>query len=397
MSKFKKLFSLLASLALSSVVAPALSQTAAVTPAATAAATPAPPTVTVDGLVDAGFTYNFTNSSKGVNGSTSPGVFFNNIDDTYSVNLAEADIKVVQGNASGYLALVGGSSNTGLALNPGVDILQAYVAYNADAWTFTGGRFATWMGNEVIESSNNWNYSRSLLFWYTIPLWHTGLSIKYAPSSQFAITGYATDGWNNAPSAAFYDDGKTYGLQVSIVPDSTWSFLLNGIIGSNTGFYTGLDQGDTHYVGELIATYTATDKLTLALDAEYGGINPLPIDVLASGSTETFWGADLYAKYQIASDWALALRLEELESSNDWLYDGGAGTAGVPYIETREATLTISHNLTTNLLLRLEGRYDMAYTGGTMDDPTSATSVPGPYAAGSGSQFTTSASAAFSF
>ena len=36
------------------------------------------------------------------------------------------------------------------------------------------GKFVTSAGAEVIESKDNWNYSRSLLFAYAIPYWHFG-------------------------------------------------------------------------------------------------------------------------------------------------------------------------------------------------------------------------------
>jgi hypothetical protein len=117
-------------------------------------------------------------------------------------------------------------------------------------------------------------------------------------------------------------------------------------------------------------------------------------------SSETFWGADLYGKLKIADDWNVALRLEELESSNSWLYNGMI-PAVKPYVETREATLTISNQVTKNLLLRLEGRYDMGYVGGTMDaaettSPTGGVYV-GPYAGGSGDQLTGTGSMVLSF
>jgi hypothetical protein len=102
---------------------------------------------------------------------------------------------------------------------------------------------------------------------------------------------------------------------------------------------------------------------------------------------------DLYGKLKISDDWDVALRLEELESSNNWLYNSGVPTAiGNPYVERREVTLTISNKVTKNLLLRLEGRYDMGYTGGTMDS-----SPDGPFVAGSGDQLTGTGSAVLSF
>src|SRR6185369_2857496 len=131
-----------------------------------------------------------------------------------TLGLAEISAVATQGQGSAHVVLAYGQEiNLGLA-TLGWDVLQAYVSYNPGEFTFNFGRFATWMGNEVIESKGNWNYSRSLLFWYTIPLWHTGFSAAYnSPDSKFGVTGYVTDGWNNV-FASNKQMEKTIGLQL---------------------------------------------------------------------------------------------------------------------------------------------------------------------------------------
>ena len=37
------------------------------------------------------------------------------------------------------------------------------------------GKFVTPIGAEVIESQDNWNYTRSILFGYAIPFYHVGV------------------------------------------------------------------------------------------------------------------------------------------------------------------------------------------------------------------------------
>ena len=49
----------------------------------------------------------------------------------------------------------------------------------------------------MIETKDNWNYSRGLLFTYAIPFYHFGLRAKYAFNDKFALTGYLVNGWNN--------------------------------------------------------------------------------------------------------------------------------------------------------------------------------------------------------
>jgi len=345
MKKFiKNLMGLTASLVMAGALSPVLAQTAATpaaTPAATAAATPAPPAVTVDGLVDTYYSYDFNSGNVGgVNG-----YFYNNVDNSFTLALAEAKFTATQGAASAHLVLAyGQEAGLGLA-GPGFDVLQGYVSYAAGQFTFTGGKFATWMGNEVIESTGNWNYSHSLLFAY-IPLWHTGLSVNFAPSSTFNVTGYATDG-NNTVAAA--STGKEYGLEAVLAPNAQWSFTLNGEFGPVAGNAV-VANNLTNGVGELIVKFMPDSMWSFGVDAQYGMTN------FASGSTPSsasYWGLALYGRDQISSDWAAALRLEDVTDSGE-LGFGTSTVAGSLY----EGTLTVEHDFTANLLGRLEGRFD---------------------------------------
>ena len=63
---------------------------------------------------------------------------------------------------------------------------------------FDFGKFVTPFGNEVIESKDNWNYSRSLLFSLAIPYYHQGLRATYSPNDQVTLAGYLVNGWNNS-------------------------------------------------------------------------------------------------------------------------------------------------------------------------------------------------------
>ena len=370
-----RLIGLLGSFVMAGVYSPVLADdatpaaTAAATPAATAAATPAPPTVVVGGLVDGYYSYNFTNSANQKTGSGNLGYFYNSTDGSYSLGLAEVKVTATQGLASGHIVLAYGQEGgllIGATQNIGIDVEQAYVSYAPGLFTLSAGRFVTWMGNEVIESTGNWNYSRSLLFNYTIPLWHNGISVAYAPSSMFKVTGYATNGWNNSINTSGAT-AETYGLSLAYTPSSVWSVTVNGIDGPGTSIATVFAQD--RYVGEAIIGYNPTSDWSFALDAELGGQDGSNGTV----SNPTFWGADLYAKYAIASDWSAALRLEELKDNANILgiYSSTAvpaitngGTFGTAY-EGREGTLTLTHNFTAAWTVSLEGRYDYALSGGS--------------------------------
>lgn len=389
MRGMKKRFCFLAAFFLAAIAVPVLADSDKEKPASTLA----PPVVTVGGMVDSYFTYNFTNAAATLLGAGNYGTYFNNSDNSYCLGLAEISLTATQGSGSGHLVLAyGQEGNLGLALPGinGIDVLQAYVSYTLDQWTFSLGRMATHMGNEVIESKNNWNYSRSLLYWYTIPLWHNGLSVNFAPDGQFGITAYVYNGWNNA-FATNNSMEKSFGLQAAIKPsESTVSFTLNGIYGPDPFNPT---DGNPRFVGEFIISWAASDKFSIALDSEYGG---QALGAQSTPSLADFWGVDLYGRYLLGDGWALALRLEEVMDNNNLLMMYGATPmAPATDVEAREATLTVEKALTPNTLLRLEGRYDMALSGGYR---YSQDTLPmGPFAAGQEYQVTGTGSLVFSF
>ena len=348
MNKFiKNLMGLVAALVMAGGLSPVLAQTAA-TPAPTAAATPAPPAVVIDGMVDAYYSYNFTNAANKANGAGNLGTFFDGTDGSYTLGLAELKATATQGLASGHLVLAYGQE-ANLAIGsavPGIDVEQAYVSYAPGVLTLSGGRFVTWMGNEVIESTGNWNISRSLLFWYTIPLWHQGVSVAFAP-------------------------------------DSVWSVTLNGVDGPGSQApLPVIPAGLNRYVGEAIIGFNAASDLTFALDAEAGGENGI--------GTADFWGADLYAKLALSSDYSAALRLEEVSDNGGTLGIYGLGIGQKD--EGRDATLTITHNLTSAFTVSLEGRYDYAVVNGVVPGPHA-----GPFTAHSADQLTTTLDTAIVF
>src|SRR5689334_19755670 len=128
MRKTIKLLSLMATLALAMVSKSVWAEDAK--PAAT-------PAVTVNGLVDTYYTYNFTNGSNSSIGLGNLGTFFNTADDDFALGLAEVDINVVMGSTSGHISLdYGQEGNLGIGGAPGIDVLQAYVSYTTGEFTF---------------------------------------------------------------------------------------------------------------------------------------------------------------------------------------------------------------------------------------------------------------------
>src|SRR5262245_44293014 len=134
------------------------------------------------GFVDAYYSYNFNTPATGC--ATIGGVAIlnclHNFDvahNSFSLSLAEIALekKPTLESRGGYridldygstAAIVAGAEPGGVSVYQ--NIQQAYISYLAPAGKgtlqFDFGKFVTPAGNEVIESKDNWNYSRSLLF-----------------------------------------------------------------------------------------------------------------------------------------------------------------------------------------------------------------------------------------
>ena len=91
-------------------------------------------------------------------------------------------------------------------------IQQAYLSVLAgDKLTLDVGKFVTPIGAEVIESADNWNYTRSTLFGYAIPFYHTGVRATFAASEEVSLSGFALNGWNNGFET---NSNKTFAVEI---------------------------------------------------------------------------------------------------------------------------------------------------------------------------------------
>jgi hypothetical protein len=347
------------------------------------------PTVSFSGGVDTYYSLNITNMSNDVAGNGNGALYgFTTVDNSYTLGLAELATKAKMGDASANIVAYFGEG-AGIALldpsfpSPGsltqVGLMSANLSITKEIWTFTFGKFMTWMGNEVVESWLNMNQSRSVLF-FGIPLYHTGFSVGVAPDSQFAATAYVVNGWNNQNAYSFASGEKTLGLQAKFMPaDTGFTAILNGIYGPEPfgGYATPTA------VGELILSYTV-DKLTFVLDSQIG-MNMPSEDVYGAGPHPHYYGFALYGKADLGEGWGIALRLEEVVEHASSLIGGGTNLLGYEY---REATLTIESKVTSNMVARLEGRVDMDVMNG---------SGTAAYAGGEDNQITVTGSTAFFF
>ncbi|MBI2400806.1 MAG: outer membrane beta-barrel protein [Deltaproteobacteria bacterium] len=144
--------------------------------------------VQINGLLSAGYNYNFNEPhTRAIN--LRP---FNDTHDSINLELAQLVFHkdaVDSGDAGFRLDLNFGYTvpkaihATGATSSDDFDIRQAYISYMAPVGSglrLDFGKFVTDHGLEVIEGYEDWNmnYSRSFLFYFSIPFTHTGLRVR---------------------------------------------------------------------------------------------------------------------------------------------------------------------------------------------------------------------------
>ena len=223
--------------------------------------------------------------------------------------------------------------------------------------TVTVGKFVTPAGAEVIESKDNWNYSRSFLFAWAIPYFHFGASAKYAFNSKFAVTGYLVNGWNNSIDN---NTGKTTGFSAAWTPNAKWSVIQNFLTGPEHTNY----NGSFRYLSDTVIAYNPTAKLSLLANYDYGrdhfvtGSGPLGTAAPFIVGPEAKWsGLAGYIKYAPNAKYYIALRGEYFDD-NQGFETGVAQLAGG--VEMNSWTATFQRMLSKALMTRLEVRYDSA-------------------------------------
>ena len=232
-------------------------------------------------------------------------------------------------------------------------VLQAYASYVApvgNGLTFDFGKFYTPVGAEVIETKDNYNYSRALLFTYG-PYYHAGLRTKYAFNDKVALTGFLVNGWDNL----FENNvktGKTGGFQLSLTPTKKFALNQTYLVGKEAPLANVPDislRDNVRHVADTVATVYVTDKFTLLGNMVFGSDGDNGEKVSKRGSWQGFAG---YFKYAFTNNLAFSPRFEVLRD-RDGIRTGTAQTI-------KDITLTQEIKLKDNFITRIEYRRDFS-------------------------------------
>lgn len=302
--------------------------------------------ITATGYVDAAYEY-----------SDSPAPAFHQFDTRHSsFVLDQAALNIAMQPKQGFGFVVGliagedgrilneAESSNGSSGGSNFNVNQAFVQYATGNWTLMGGKYVTLAGAEVINPTQNGNFSRSLLF-YASPLTHTGVRAAYAVNDQLSFTVGVNNGWNRIADDS--KSQKTGEVGISYTPVKQFILTVQGYFGDEP---VGDGQVAQRDFADLVATYNVNDSLSVVLNADWG--QQKNFDLLGDdGKWDVVAG---YVNYAINSQWRVSVRAEYFQDKQGFV----TATRGEQTL--KEGTVTFGYVPIKNVELRLEVRYDKA-------------------------------------
>lgn len=341
-------------------VAPA--QTAPAATPAPAAAAPAPAAapaaaplgfpwkigpMAVTAYFDGYYSYNANQPTNSANGQINDLYNFNDKTDQVELSVAKLTLNHDPAPVGAHFDFMYGRTN-GL-VNAGLQgdyIENAYISIKppkAKGFEADLGKWVTSAGAEVIEANGNWNYSRSLLFAWAIPYYHTGLRTSMPVSKTETLGLQVVDGWNTVTKNQGW---ATVGITSALVePKYTWDLNIY------TGPEHATPSGGYRNLFDTTVLLTPNAKFNAYINYDFGGNH----DAIGDTNRNYWQGIAFAAHEQFNAKYAAALRYEFFNDMNGF----ATGTAQ----HLNEVTGTLEYHvpkLPQAVLTRMEYRHDMS-------------------------------------
>lgn len=313
-----------------------------------AASAPAPPAaspLTFYCFVDGYFGYDFHDPASHVR----PGFLYShNRTNEFALNQGLVGARYQDAHVRAALGLHAGTyveANYAAEPNTLKNIYEAYAGFRPTTKTWLDvGVFSSHIGLESAISKVNITLTRSLMAENT-PYFETGARLTYEPSAKLTLTAFALNGWQNIRET---NRSKAFGTQIQWKP--TAKLLLN----SSTFFGNEQPQDSARryrYFHDFYLTYTATDRLTLALVFDIGQQRRVP-----TSGTDTWHTGAAFLRYKLNEQWAAAARAEYYYADRGVIIAAFAPAATDPNFLVRGASLNLDYAPTAHVLARIEGR-----------------------------------------
>ena len=321
---------------------------------ASAAKAPQPqatPSITIGAFVETYLGWNFNRPENGITAFRG----FDSRHDSFALSNAVVDTRWSAGGVSGRLALQTGDTPDvyyGAEATSDVrHILEATVAWKAPVGkglTLDGGIFLSPIGPEAIPIKDNWNWSRSTLF-FGLPFYHAGMRVTFPVSERWNLTVAIYNGWNSVIDTNGRKSISLQGLYTK--PDKIVASIL---------YFGGVERPRNAPEGQpwrnlFDAHITVTVSPTLSVQAHADG----GLENTTFGRSS--WRAGAIAARVKANEWLyVAGRADILDETIPISGAGAASALFFPTTRVRSLTATLDARPADQMSVRLEFRRDVA-------------------------------------
>jgi hypothetical protein len=230
---------------------------------------------------------------------------------------------------------------------------EAWLGYKApvgNGLLIQGGLFLSPIGIENMPIKDNWNWSRSNLF-FGLPFYHAGVRATYELSKSWTTELMVCNGWND-----IVDNNRQKSVYVAATHKPSETFNVHLLYFGGVERPTGAPEGAPwRHLFDAYATWDATKTLSFALNAD-GGFEQ------NNFGTSDWAAAAAYARFKIARTLFLAARADLFHEHAALNSSGSASRIFWPGDRVASQTLTLDYRPLDNISIRLEGRHDSAST-----------------------------------
>jgi hypothetical protein len=273
------------------------------------------PKTTFSGNADFYYRFDFANAGEGITNNVTS---FTNSNDSFELGMASIKATHKEGKASVFADLGFGNRAKEFSYNENTVtydpktngnflIKQLNMTYEfSNKFKVAVGSFATHLGFELLDATDNKNYSMSYAF-TNGPFFNTGVKAQYT-SGAFSIMGGITNPTDFKSATASGANQKTAIGQIAYTVDSG-SIYLNFSSGNNYPATFKSQQID------LVATKKISDKFTLGINGTFANVTDY-----ASNVKTKWFSAIGYAQIVTSKASTLAYRLEYFDDKDGTKY-----------------------------------------------------------------------------
>lgn len=298
--------------------------------------------VTVEGYIDAYYSYNF---NKPGNANRPYSVSMNRHNEM-TINLAFIDVKYSSSRLRARVVPGFGTYiNANYADEPGAlkNIVEANAGiklFKSKSIWFDFGVFGSPYTNESAISKDHLAYTRSFAPEY-VPYYLSGVKVSMPIAKKWNAYFYLINGWQQIQDA---NTGKSIGTQLEHRPNNYWLLNWNTYVGTETSSVN--PTFGMRYFTDFYFIYTK-EKWS-ATGCAYVGIQNRDGQQRA-----TWWQANVIARYNITEKISATGRVEYFDDPHEVMINPTTGVSGFSSYST---SLGVNAKPAENVLFRLEGR-----------------------------------------